>query len=151
VRELGLAADRILFPLSLQSPTLAAMALSVTKYAGRKLFHVSMLRALSSPSDRALVASWPMRDATDFFFEALRAGAIGTVADFAILAGDWGFRLEDVPKAVHVVQGVEDELLPRSHALELARLLPHSQLHWVASAGHYAFHGRPEVVFALLK
>lgn len=151
VRELGLAADRILFPLSRRSPKIAAMALRATQLAGRKLFYASMLRALTSPSDRALVASWPVKDATDFFFEALRTGPDGTVEDYAILGGDWGFRLEDISKTVHVVQGVEDRLLPRDHAMELARGLPNSQLHWVKSAGHYVFHGQPESVLALLR
>jgi pimeloyl-ACP methyl ester carboxylesterase len=72
--------------------------------------------------------------------EAGRQGARGWVDDYVAMAGDWGFRLEDVPDEVRVWHGRADRNVPATHAEYLAVHLPDATLRWFedAAAGHTA-------------
>ena len=150
VKEIKLLADRILFPLSRRAPLLAACVMQAIRLGGRHLLLRSLLRSLPSAADRALVSSGSLADATDFFFEAMRQGASGIVADYVVMGAPWGFDPADVSRPVHVVQGAEDDMLPRHRGIELAEALPNGTFHLLAGAGHYAFHRRPAAVLAFL-
>lgn len=150
VKEIKLLADRILFPLSRRAPLLAACVMQAIRLGGRHMLRRSMLKSLPSAADRALVSSGSLADATDFFFEAMRQGAGGIVADYVVMGAPWGFDPADVSRPVHVVQGAEDDMLPRHRGIELAQALPKGTFHLLEEAGHYAFHRRPAPVLALL-
>ncbi len=147
VQELGLLADRILFPLTQQLPLLARLILEVVSQLPPSLLKYILLLDVSSVSDpplwaaalryRAILSSLSPQQATDFFFEAFRSGSRGTVKDYQILGGEWGFRLEDISMPILLWQGEQDNLLPMAHARYLAKHLPLGQLIVVPDCGHF--------------
>jgi pimeloyl-ACP methyl ester carboxylesterase len=70
--------------------------------------------------------------------EAGRQGARGWIDDYVAIAGDWGFRLEDVTGEVRVWHGHADRNVPPTHAEYLAAHLPNTTLRWFedAATGH---------------
>jgi pimeloyl-ACP methyl ester carboxylesterase len=72
------------------------------------------------------------------FAEAGRQGADGWVDDMIAMAGDWGFRLEDVTGEVRVWHGRADRNVPAGHGEYLAAHLPNATLRWFedAATGH---------------
>jgi pimeloyl-ACP methyl ester carboxylesterase len=72
------------------------------------------------------------------FAEAGRQGARGWVDDMVAMAGDWGFRLQDVTGELHVWHGRADRSVPAGHGEYLAGHLPNASLRWFedAAAGH---------------
>jgi pimeloyl-ACP methyl ester carboxylesterase len=72
------------------------------------------------------------------FAEAGRQGARGWVDDMVAMAGDWGFRLEDVTGEVRIWHGRADRNVPATHAEYLAAHLPNATLRWFedAAIGH---------------
>jgi pimeloyl-ACP methyl ester carboxylesterase len=150
LKEIGLLADRILFPLSRRAPLLTVALMHATRLMGRRALRRSLLRALHAPADRALVEAWSLADATDFFFEAMRQGAGGIVTDYRVMGGSWGFRPNEVSCPVHVLHGTEDDLVPRHHSTDLAASLPNGRFHLVEDAGHYAFQRHPGKILAFV-
>jgi pimeloyl-ACP methyl ester carboxylesterase len=72
------------------------------------------------------------------FAEAGRQGARGWVDDMVAMAGDWGFRLEDITGEVRIWHGRADRNVPAGHGEYLAAHLPNTTLRWFedAAAGH---------------
>lgn len=139
-RQLGLRADRILFPLARKSPALAALVVRSSGLLSAQRTQQLLLHELSSADDRAVVGAMTP---TEFFAgsrEALRNGPGGVVDDYVTLGGDWGFVPEEVQIPVSLFQGSEDTLLPRAHAESLATSLPLSRLEIVEGAGHFLLH-----------
>lgn len=77
------------------------------------------------------------QEATEFFFEAFRLGARGTLQDYQILGSPWGFRLKDISMEIFLWQGEEDLLLPMTHANYLAQHLLKGRLIVVPQQGHF--------------
>ena len=140
VAELGLGADRLLFPLSRRAPTLAAIVLGLVARRSRAATRRTFLSSLSSESDKSTVAAMSLADSTDFLFEAMRLGPAGTVHDYRIMGGAWGLDLAEVSFPVTVWQGDEDRLLPMAHAQRLSRGLQNGALKVVAGRGHFLLH-----------
>ena len=137
VRESGLRLDRILFPLVRRSPWIAAQFLRAANRFPPWLLKRNLLREVASPADRALIASIDAAEIFDFFYEALRRGPWGTVQDYRILGGPWGFPLGEITKEVHLWQGDEDRIIPSCQARWLADRLPAARLHIVPGQGHF--------------
>ena len=137
VSELGLVADRILFSLVRRAPCLALALLELARCQMPAMLKCSLLRELSSPGDRAVILSLSLEETTEFFFEAFRSGADGTLQDYRIMGGPWGFRLEEISMEILLWQGEEDRLLPMTHAKHLAAYLPRGQLIVVPQQGHF--------------
>ncbi|MFN8544421.1 MAG: alpha/beta hydrolase [Candidatus Binatia bacterium] len=133
---LGLLADRLLFPLARRAPRVAMLVLRLVRRLPAALLCWSLVRELS-PADRRAVSRLQASEVTAPTYEALRAGVRGTVEDYRLLGGPWGFRPEDVPVEVVVWQGADDRLVPRAHAEALARRLPRSRLVVVPARGHF--------------
>jgi pimeloyl-ACP methyl ester carboxylesterase len=148
-KDLGLAMDRLLFPLSRRAPSLAALLLSVSKVMPNKALQRQLLRALPA-SDRAVVAAMTPAEVTQDLRVAMRHGPRGVVDDYVVTGGDWHFRPEDVAGPVAMFQGDEDVLLPMAHAESLAGRLPAGRLEVVAGAGHFLLHTHLERVLAAL-
>jgi pimeloyl-ACP methyl ester carboxylesterase len=72
------------------------------------------------------------------FAEAGHQGARGWVDDMVAMAGDWGFRLQDVAGEVRIWHGRADRNVPATHAEYLAAHLPNATLRWFedAAIGH---------------
>ncbi len=148
-RELGLATDRLLFPLARRAPLAARVLLSASKGMPNRALQRQLLRALS-PADRDVVAAMTPAEVTRDLRAAMRHGSRGVVDDYAVVGGDWHFRPEDVPGPVTVFQGEQDVLVPLAHAQAMAARLPAGRLEVVAGAGHFLLHTHFERVLAAL-
>ncbi len=83
--------------------------------------------------------------------EALRPGLRGFLQELRIVAGDWGFRLEDIGAPVHVWHGETDAATPISMGRAMAARIPGSRAHFVAGAGHLLWRTHQDrIVRALL-
>ena len=65
-----------------------------------------------------------------------------------LYARDWGFRLEDIEKEVHLWQGEEDVNVPPAMGRYQASRLPHCVAHFIPGEGHYSLpFNRAEEIF----
>jgi hypothetical protein len=76
LQELGMLADRLLFPLARRAPWIANAMLALARIQPAFLIRASLLQSVSR-ADRSLLAPLPTSAVTDFFFEALRPGVHG--------------------------------------------------------------------------
>ena len=136
-RQLGFRADRMLFPLAMRAPRIAAVELAMARRIPAEMLRQSLIRELLSASDRAVIGALSAKDATDFFYEALRSGVRGVIEDYRVLGSPWGFELEQIKTEVILWQGEEDMLSPRDHARRLAEHIPHARLIVLPNRGHF--------------
>jgi pimeloyl-ACP methyl ester carboxylesterase len=139
-RELGLAADWMLIPLSRHASLLARVALlAASGRRGPEQARKQFLRALGE-TDRKLLEPWPAKELVCWEGDRVGAfvnGTAGAVDDYrAFGAPGWGFDLADVGQPVDCWHGADDELVPMSHAERLAASLPNATLH-VVPGGHF--------------
>lgn len=149
LRELGMAADRALFPLAQSAPRLAAVLLALARSLPAPLLRASLIQSLSG-ADRHVVSRMPTADATEFFYEALRAGARGTVADYRILGTDWDLDGSAITCPLTLWQGEADRLVPPAHAEVLQARLPQARLMRLPGCGHFLLRTNARDVFASL-
>jgi len=142
IARLGLATDRFLFRMSPRSPRLAALPLALARALPLPLLRRSFHSALRATGDADLPhLPPPTLDAlVETFRASLRPGALGTAWDYRVLAGPWGFRLEDVSAEVQVWHGTGDRLLGPEHSERLAARLPRAVLHRLPGHGHFLPH-----------
>ena len=150
VRESGLRLDRVLFPLVRRSPWIAGQFLKAANRLPPWVLKRNMIREVVSKADRALIASLKAADLFDFYYEALRRGPWGTVRDYAILGGPWGFSLSDITKEVHLWQGEEDRIIPPCQAHYLADHIPSARLHLIPKQGHFLLRSCLSDIFTVL-
>lgn len=137
--ELGMLADRWLFPWSRKAPRLVALVLRAMRLTPAWLLRLILLRDLrtSGDADLELVRSLPRGRLAGAFYEALRQGGEGVVQDYRITGRDWGVRLEDLRVPLTFWHGVQDGLVPIEHAHGLAaRVLP-DPLRAIDGHGHF--------------
>ena len=144
-RQLGLVADRILFPLSQHTPRLAASLVGLTGRLPGSVSQKTLLRSLSG-ADRAIVEAMSTSEFTADLKEALRHGSQGIVDDYRVVGGEWGFAPEDVTCPVTLFQGSDDTLLPMTHARNIADRLPGGTLQVVEGAGHFLLRAHFDLV-----
>lgn len=144
-KELGMLADRLLFPLSQRSPRLAAAMLALARLQPAFLIRNALLQSVSR-ADHDLLAPLPISAVTDFFFEALRAGMRGTVCDYCLLGGDWHLDWQAIGP-VTLWQGEDDVLVPPAHAKALVAALPQARLKLLQKRGHFLLHAEADRVF----
>jgi pimeloyl-ACP methyl ester carboxylesterase len=144
-RQLGLVADRVLFPLSQRAPRSAAALVRSAGWLPPAALQRTLLRSLPK-ADRAVVGAMSPAEFSADLEEALRNGPNGIVDDYRVVGADWGFAPENVTCPVTVVQGSEDTILPMAHARNLAERLPDGTLQVVEGAGHFLLHTHFELV-----
>jgi len=76
------------------------------------------------------------RGAVDTLREALRPGAWGYVQDIRVLAGPWGFDLEEIHVPVQLWHGTEDRVIPLHHGRYLASVIPGATLRICPGEAH---------------
>jgi pimeloyl-ACP methyl ester carboxylesterase len=135
-RELGLAVDRLLIPLSRRAPMVARVALRVGGRAKPERFKARMLASLPEP-DRDALAPLPTDDVVGPTLVALRHGVPGTVDDYRAFGGPWGFDVSRITTPTTMWHGGADDLVPLTHAQRLADQLPAATLRVVPDAGHF--------------
>ena len=74
--------------------------------------------------------------------EALRQGGAGVTRDFCVVAGDWGFTLEDIRTKVFIWHGELDSMIAPSTSRYLAARLPNSETTLIPDGGSLLFYGR---------
>ncbi|HXX89536.1 MAG TPA: alpha/beta hydrolase [Acidimicrobiales bacterium] len=137
--QLGLAADRLLFPMARRASAAARAVVWASTHAPVRVLHRQLVKHLP-PADEAVVAAMTPTEATADLTHAVRRGCGGVVDDYVVLGAEWGFALEDVTCPVAVLQGAQDTLLPMAHARALAGGLPTGELVVVPEAGHFLLH-----------
>jgi len=139
VAELGLWADRLLFPLCRRTPRLGGLLLATTRLRSARSIWKSLLASLAATGDpdRELLASVSVEAIAGPLLESLASGGFGTAWDYRLLGSPWGFDLGEVRAETLVWQGAEDGLVPRSHAERLARELPRARLAILPGHGHF--------------
>ena len=68
--------------------------------------------------------------------EAVRGGVLGAVQEVGLLAGPWGFDLDEVRIGVDLFHGDRDDTAPLAHARYLASEIPGGRLHVYPGEGH---------------
>lgn len=137
VQELGLLVDRVLFPLAEKFPEFSEVLIKLAKYVPPAILKWMLKQELQCLSDRQLIASLSVEEATNFFCEAIRFNVQGTVDDYRILGSDWGFKSRDISMKILLWQGKEDYLLPMKHANQLAKQLQDFELFIIPNQGHF--------------
>ena len=72
------------------------------------------------------------------FHEAFSQGTRGPARDLVILAGDWGFKLEDINMTVHLWHGEKDPTVPVQFSKLAHEQLPDSTLSLHPDDGHFS-------------
>lgn len=137
IRELGLAIDRLLFSLGPKRPGLCAAALSLARLAPVPLLRSSVRRMLGKGVDFSVLRRDTADDLTIALAESLRGGTSGTVLDYCLLAGDWGFEPADVIVPAMIWHGTADDLLPCEHAARLFTDIPTAIMEPRKDMGHF--------------
>lgn len=146
VEDLGLEADRILISNARHAPALVPLILRASKLIPPQMLKSSLLREVSSQSDKKIVQEMSLKEATEFFLEALRPGVDGTADDYRAISIDWGFQVSDIQAPVYMWQGAEDNLVPPSHSKYLERKMPNAKHFKVPEAGHFLLHKHLDAV-----
>lgn len=124
--------------------------INVAKYVPAKVLKWLLEQELTCALDCKLLASLSSEEATNFFYEVLRFSVQGTVDDYRILGGNWGFELGDISIKIFLWQGKEDNLLPMTHASYLAEKLRYSELFIASKQGHFLLRSIIDEVLSVL-
>ena len=152
VRQLGLLADRLLFPLAAHAPGVAALSLSVACRVPRAVLQQVVglaLRSVHDP-DVAELGDPGAGEVAANLLESLRQGGAGTARDYRLLAKDWGFPLRRTGVQADVWHGEADGMVPPAHARRLAGALPRGHLRLVPGRGHFLLRWHLEEVLQAL-
>ncbi len=107
--------------------------------AHRPTTAINRLATSMARPDSCLLREPAIRDALiDSMREAFRSGTRGPAQDLALLAGDWGFGLNDISTPVFLWQGEMDSVVPASMARFQERALPQCEATYFPDEGHYS-------------
>lgn len=149
-KQLGLAIDRLLLPLSRRTPWLARGILRAAGGHDRERAKRTTLKMLSD-ADRRVLAPLPAEVVTAGTGAAAAHGTAGTIDDYRAVGSDWGFELAAVSAPVALFTGDADTAVPPSIVEHLASLLPTASVHRLPDTGHYVMvEHTPDVIAALL-
>ncbi len=131
--------DRQMLELSTTRPAVARALLGASGFGARVSPRIAMrsFEKQLSPSDREVVPTLgPPREAMALFTQAFLHGAHGVVADYAAIAGPWGFDVGSITTPMAVFHGDADTMVPLRHGEELAARVPGATLTVWPGAGH---------------
>ncbi len=148
LQEIDCRPERLLFHLCRKAPDAACLILSATRFVPPALFQYRLARSLNRV-DRQVIESMTPRQASDFYYEALRSGPRGTVRDCQLIAGPWLVPYSRIQTEFVLWRG-EYDLVPRSHTNWLAGRLPSCEVIEVKDQGHLLLHGRTDEVLERL-
>ncbi|HEX6483440.1 MAG TPA: alpha/beta hydrolase [Ktedonobacteraceae bacterium] len=109
---------------------------------------IKLIRLDPIAARKVLPASFPEADQAIFAWrdlqaldredlgQAYRQGGRAFGWDLVLLTRPWGFRLQDIPLAIHLWQGEEDTTSPVAMGRYLARILPACEPHFCPGEGH---------------
>ena len=145
-------ADRFAFRVSLKHPRLFETFFKGMKSTFRFFpaqARKGMLAALPG-TDRAIIEDpdfWKLMLADQR--EALNQGSRGIAVDARVHYVDWGFRLSEIPRRVHILHGNDDHMVPFAFAEHLAANIPNAELHVIEGQGHLCPVTHQKMIFEL--
>jgi len=139
ITGLGLGVDRFLFRLARRHAGVAGRLLAPARWSPSGVIRRLLVHALraSGDADAEFIAASSVGEFADSMLESLRPGGLGTAHDYHLLGGDWGFSPADIETEVFIWHGLDDGLVPSSHARRLADALPSPRLNLVPEHGHF--------------
>lgn len=118
-------------------PEAAMLHLLAIRYPERVL---SGFRRAMPAADREVLARSDVKEMlVADLQEALALGGRGIAQESAILAGPWGFRLEEINTRVHLWQGERDANTPPAMGRYYEKALPDCSATYIPDAGHFWF------------
>lgn len=138
--HLGLAVDRVLYPMSRRAPALAALAVRVSALAPDRLKEAQTRRSVGCAADRRVLDELPRGTFAGWLGGAQEQGPHGVLDDYVATGADWGPMLAAICAPVHVFHGAEDRLVPAAHARRLVDRIEGAELHLLESQGHFLLH-----------
>jgi pimeloyl-ACP methyl ester carboxylesterase len=103
---------------------------------------------ISPECDRPVLKRPDMKEA--FLFDlttAAETGVRAAVNDLVLFGRDWGFRLAEIRVPIRFWHGDADKIVPLSHGVHQAALVPDSDLTVVPGGGHFSGYETVEDVF----
>ena len=131
--------NRLVTRLARRSPHLVHPLFALTTLLFRRWPERSIRATLGQfpQSDIEVMRRPEVRSAyIDSYRRAPSTSAPAAAQDFALFAGDWGFRLEDVTPPVDVWHGDDDRNVPISHGRLQAERIPGARMHECPGEGH---------------
>ena len=148
--RLGLAVDRVLYPMARHAPALAALAVRVTALAPAGLKEAQTRRAVGCAADRAVLDALPPGTLAGWLDGAQAQGPHGVLDDYAATGADWDPMLAAIRCPAQVFHGAEDRLVPEDHARRLVARIDGAELRVLEGEGHFLLHTRGADVLAAL-
>jgi pimeloyl-ACP methyl ester carboxylesterase len=106
---------------------------------------------IAPPCDRPVLDRPDMKEA--FLYDlkvAAKHGVRSAVHDLVLFGRDWGFRLVDIDVPVRFWHGEADKIVPLSHGVHQAALVPDGELTVVTGGGHFSGYETVDEVFDTL-
>jgi pimeloyl-ACP methyl ester carboxylesterase len=106
---------------------------------------------ISPECDRPVLRRPDMKEA--FLYDittAARKGVRASVYDMVLFGRDWGFSLADLDVPIRFWHGDADRIVPLSHGVHQAALVPDSELTVVPGGGHFSGYETVDEVFDVL-
>jgi len=116
----------------------------------RNITHAALYEALYGPSpnaDRSALTPELVAYARAQMHDGLSQGADGFIDDNLSDLAPWGFELGSIRVPLQLWHGLDDQIVPLSHAKWLAAQLPRAEIHLEPNEGHVSLFARriPEV------
>jgi pimeloyl-ACP methyl ester carboxylesterase len=106
-------------------------------------------RLIAPDCDRDVLARPDMKEVFLHDLEvAARTGLRAATHDLLLFGRDWGFRLSDIDVPIRFWHGDADRIVPLSHAVNQAALVPDSELTVVPGGGHFSGYETVDEVFS---
>jgi pimeloyl-ACP methyl ester carboxylesterase len=106
---------------------------------------------ISPECDRPVLRRPDMKEA--FLYDlttAAQTGVRAAVHDLVLFGRDWGFSLRDIEVPIRFWHGDADMIVPLTHGIHQAALVPDSELTVVPGGGHFSGYETVEEVFDVL-
>jgi pimeloyl-ACP methyl ester carboxylesterase len=131
--------DRQMLHLSTTHPAIARVLLSISGRGARISPTIAMKsfeKQLHAADLEVVLTLGPPKEVMALFTQAFLRGARGVVADYAAIAGPWGFAVEDIRTPLAIFHGDADTMVPLRHGQELAARVPAATLTVWPGEGH---------------
>lgn len=141
---------RLFLALGRRAPRLLAIIIAplTRRAASDPLRYLDGMAPVMADADRELLVLPEVRKILlANFTESFRQGGLGMAWDLAMYCHDWGFRLQDIGREVHLWHGDADQNVPVAFGRGLAHAIPHCQAHFYPGEGHLmAITHMPEIL-----
>lgn len=130
--------DRLLYFLARRANGILGLLVGKIAVDARKdpTSALSLLAELSEPDRNALKEIATQKLMQGMVAGAFQSGTRGVTWDWRLEALPWGFSPAEIEMPVSIWHGEADTLVPMAHARYLARVIPHSQAHFIPGEGH---------------